>query len=71
MTSDDDLTERITGAAIEVHRQLGPGLLESIYEEALCIELKLQGISFERQVEIDMSSCNFLKLDECLQLTIV
>ncbi len=37
----DDLTERIIGAAIEVHRALGPGLLESIYEEALCHEFEL------------------------------
>jgi len=48
------LTERIIGAAIEVHRVLGPGLLESIYEEALCIELKLRGIPFQRQVEVDV-----------------
>ena len=51
----DDLTERIIGAAIEVHRELGPGLLESIYEEALCFELKLQGIQFERQVPADIT----------------
>jgi GxxExxY protein len=50
----DDLTEKIIGAAIKVHRTLGPGLLESIYEEALCIELELRGINFDRQVEIDI-----------------
>ena len=50
----DALTERIIGAAIEVHRTLGPGLLESIYEEALCIEFGLRGIPFARQVEIDV-----------------
>lgn len=50
----DDLTERIIGAAIEVHRVLGPGLLESIYEEALCHEFELRGISFERQKELDV-----------------
>jgi GxxExxY protein len=50
----DELTEGIIGAAIEVHRILGPGLLESIYEEALCVELALRGISFERQVERDV-----------------
>jgi GxxExxY protein len=37
----DELTERVIGAAIEVHRALGPGLLETIYEEALCHELSL------------------------------
>ena len=47
----DDLTERIIGAAIEVHRILGPGLLESIYEEALAIELELRGLRVERQVD--------------------
>jgi GxxExxY protein len=50
----DDLTEKIIGAAIEVHRLIGPGLLESIYEEALCVELQLRGISFQRQVEVDI-----------------
>lgn len=49
----DALPEKIIGAAIEVHRILGPGLLESIYEEALCIEMNLRGISFQRQVDID------------------
>lgn len=43
------LTEQIIGAAIEVHRALGPGLLESAYEECLCRELALRGIPFERQ----------------------
>ena len=43
------VTEAIIGAAIEVHRTLGPGLLESAYEECLCHELRLRGIPFERQ----------------------
>ena len=47
----DVLTEAIIGAAIEVHRLLGPGLLESIYEEAICHELGLRGLLVERQVE--------------------
>ncbi len=50
----DDLTEKIIGAAIEVHKELGLGLLESIYEEALCYEFNLQGIKFERQVPTDI-----------------
>jgi len=50
----EELTESIIGAAIEVHRLLGPGLLESIYEEALCHELELRGIRAERQVEVDV-----------------
>ncbi|RKY07291.1 MAG: GxxExxY protein [Planctomycetota bacterium] len=50
----DLLTEKIIGAAIEVHRELGPGLLESIYEEALCHEFELQGIQYQRQVPTDI-----------------
>ena len=50
----DQLTEAIIGAPIEVHRLLGPGFLESIYEEALCHELTLRGIDTERQVDIDV-----------------
>jgi len=44
-----DLSERVLGACIEVHRHLGPGLLESAYEECLCHELSLTGLSFARQ----------------------
>ena len=46
------LTERIIGAAIEVHRSLGPGLLESAYEECLCYELGQLKLSFQRQVPL-------------------
>ena len=49
----DLLTEKIIGAAIEVHRVLGPGLMEAIYEEALCIELEQRCIHYQRQVEKD------------------
>ena len=45
----DPLTEKIIGAAIEVHRQLGPGLLESTYESALAVEFELQKLQFQRQ----------------------
>jgi GxxExxY protein len=48
-TKNDPLTEKIIGAAIEVHKHLGPGLLESAYKECLCHELVLQGIEFRRQ----------------------
>jgi GxxExxY protein len=50
----DPLTEKIIGAAIEVHRLLGPGLLESIYEVALAVELTLCQIPFQTQVEVDI-----------------
>jgi len=46
------LTGKIIGCAIEVHKELGPGLLESAYEQCLCHELALQGIAFERQVPL-------------------
>jgi GxxExxY protein len=46
------ITEHIIGAAIEVHRELGPGLLESTYEECLCHELTLRHLCFERQVHL-------------------
>jgi len=51
---EDELTERVIGAAIEVHRLLGTGLLESIYEQALAVELNLRDIRCQRQVEIDV-----------------
>jgi GxxExxY protein len=48
----DSLTEKVIGAAIEVHRALGPGLLESAYEECLCYELSAAGLVFRKQVEL-------------------
>ena len=48
----EDLTGRIIGAAIEVHRTLGPGFLESIYENALAIELRRRDIPFSRQLAV-------------------
>ncbi len=51
----DRLAHQVIGAAIEVHRVLGPGFLESIYEEALCVELRLRGSGVERQVPISMN----------------
>jgi GxxExxY protein len=48
-TELDGLIERVIGAAIRVHTDLGPGFLESLYEEALSVELRLLGIEFERQ----------------------
>ena len=50
----DQLTEKIIAAAIEVHKTLGPGLLESIYEEALCHEFELRDIEYKRQVAVDV-----------------
>jgi len=52
--SADPQTEQIIAAAIEVHRHLGPGLRESIYEEALCHEFDLRSIPYERQKAVDV-----------------
>ncbi len=49
-----DLTKEIISASMEVHRELGSGFLEYVYEEALCYELNLREISFERQKELDI-----------------
>jgi GxxExxY protein len=50
----DELAHAVIGAAIEVHRRLGPGFLESVYEEALCVELEDRQVPFERQKEISV-----------------
>ena len=50
----DQLAFRVIGAAIEVHRLLGPGFLEAVYEEALCVELGLRGAAFARQVPVGL-----------------
>lgn len=49
MIGANKITEQVIGAAIDVHRALGPGLLESAYEECLCHELNVRGLRFERQ----------------------
>ena len=54
MLYEKNLTEEIIGAAIEVHRHLGPGLLESAYEECLCHEIKLRKMSYERQKPVPL-----------------
>lgn len=48
----EELTGRIIGAAIAVHKELGPGFIESVYENALIVELRHQGIEFERQLTV-------------------
>ena len=52
---EKDLTDKIIGAAIEVHRTLGPGLLESAYQVCMEYECKLQTIPFERQVDLPLN----------------
>lgn len=51
----DRITESVIGACIEVHRELGPGLNELIYEMALCREFDLRGIRYQRQIEIPVT----------------
>lgn len=55
MKTEDPISHQVLLAAIEVHRTLGPGLLESAYEECLCHELQLQGLRFERQVPLPVA----------------
>ena len=52
MQEHDPLTERIIGCAMAVHRTLGPGLVESTYEAALCVELAEWGLGYSRQVKV-------------------
>jgi len=72
----DPRSAPIIGATIEVHRHLGPGLLESAYEECLCHELYLRGLAFERQVDLPVAykglhlSCGY-KIDLIVQHEVV
>ncbi|HEX3586887.1 MAG TPA: GxxExxY protein [Candidatus Angelobacter sp.] len=72
----EELTERILGAAIEIHKALGPGLLESAYEECLCHELNLRGLRFERQMTVPVAykgvhlDCGY-KLDLLVESTVI
>jgi len=76
MLIEEQVTEAIIGAAIEVHRELGPGLLESAYEECFCHELHLRGLSFQRQVELPVEykgirlDCGY-RLDAVVENTVV
>ncbi len=55
MLKHEELTRNIVGAAIDVHRELGPGLLESVYEECLAFELAQRGITFTRQAPLPLT----------------
>jgi GxxExxY protein len=69
------LTERILGAAIHVHRQLGPGFLEKMYENALCLELTKRALQFQRQVPVrvlyDCEEIGLHRLDLIVERKIV
>jgi GxxExxY protein len=70
------LSHNVIGAAIEVHRLIGPGLLESVYEVALCKELWLRGVAVERQVSVPVKykgeslHCH-VKLDLLVERTLI
>ncbi len=68
--SANKITSEIIGAAIEVHKVLGPGLLESAYEECLCHELGIRGVAFKRQVPLPMEYKG-IKLDCGYRLDLV
>ena len=70
MLIDEELTGEILAAATEVHRQLGPGLLESAYEECLCHELSLRGLPFRREVPLPVTYKG-IKLDCGYRLDLV
>ncbi|HKE30725.1 MAG TPA: GxxExxY protein [Candidatus Angelobacter sp.] len=50
----EKLTEQIIGSAIEVHKSIGPGLMEAVYEECLCYEFGIRGLKFQRQVAVPL-----------------
>jgi len=52
--TENDLSQIVVDLCLKVHRTLGPGLLESVYEEALCYELRKAGLAYKRQQEIDV-----------------
>ena len=62
MLHENDISNLIIGSAIEVHKQLGPGLLESAYEECLCFELRKEGVKYEKQKALPIVYKN-VKLD--------
>jgi len=72
----EQLTEKIIGAAIEVHRVIGPGMLESVYEKALCYEFTLRGLRFGQQVAVPLSykgvnlECGY-RLDIVVENTVI
>ncbi|HEX3358018.1 MAG TPA: GxxExxY protein [Tepidisphaeraceae bacterium] len=67
---DEELTQAIIGACIEVHKHLGPGLLESAYQQCLCHELMLRRIHFSREVDLPVIYKG-MKLDCAYRMDIV
>lgn len=72
----EDLSEKIIGCAIEVHKNLGPGFLESAYEECLCYEFSREGLIFERQKSLsieykEITICNAYRVDLIVENSII
>ncbi|NIS38554.1 GxxExxY protein [Candidatus Saccharibacteria bacterium] len=70
LKTENELSFEIIGSAIEVHRILGPGLLESAYEECLCYELKQKRIEFDRQLLLPMNYKNVIVREKMYRLDI-
>ena len=69
--TENDLTYQIRGAVWDVYNALGPGLLESVYEEALCYELEQRGLKVERQVDVPIAyKGNMLKTNLRLDMMV-
>jgi GxxExxY protein len=68
--AENEITEKIIGAAIEVHRHLGPGLLESVSEECLCYELSQLGLRFRRQAHLPIKYKG-IKLESAYKMDLV
>jgi GxxExxY protein len=67
---EEELTKKIIGAAIEVHRHWGPGLIESIYEKSLAVELEKRAIPFKRQLKLELNYKGVV-LDEDFRLNLI
>jgi GxxExxY protein len=70
LVHDSALSDRVIGIAIEMHRQLGPGLLESVYETCLCYELKQSGLNYDQQVSLPIVY-KAVKLDAGYRMDVV
>ena len=66
----NELSDRVIGHGIEVHRHLGPGLLESAYEECLCYELTKAGLAYERQLSLPVTYKE-IRLDVAYRIDLV
>jgi GxxExxY protein len=66
----DEIAHRVIGAALDVHRELGPGFLERVYEDALCIELGLRGIGYDQQLRYPVHYKGILVAESQLDLLV-